>query len=156
MEDDLPLETDDNDLSVDTEISSTETANDSIPIGETNDQCRGDDKFRCGKTSVFICEVQKCDGERNCPNGEDEVDCPSEGSEDIEGSADDESHAEEITTTETPVVLEEEGEPKEEIEEPVDEYSSESNEVDDDKPIIGDFLLLFQFIILNLMLEDLN
>ncbi|EAT36300.1 AAEL011600-PA [Aedes aegypti] len=36
------------------------------------DNCRGDDKFRCGKTNVFICEVQKCDGHTDCPNGEDE------------------------------------------------------------------------------------
>ncbi|XP_062714560.1 basement membrane-specific heparan sulfate proteoglycan core protein isoform X8 [Aedes albopictus] len=36
------------------------------------DKCRGDDKFRCGKTNVFICEVQKCDGHPDCPNGEDE------------------------------------------------------------------------------------
>lgn len=41
------------------------------------DDCRGDDKFRCGKTSVFICEVEKCDGVKNCPNGEDEENCPS-------------------------------------------------------------------------------
>jgi hypothetical protein len=40
--------------------------------GEFVSSCRGDDQFRCGKTSVYICEVQKCDGIKNCPNGEDE------------------------------------------------------------------------------------
>lgn len=42
---------------------------------QINDQCRGDDKFRCGKTSIFICEIEKCDGTANCPNGEDEIGC---------------------------------------------------------------------------------
>ncbi|XP_058175045.1 basement membrane-specific heparan sulfate proteoglycan core protein [Anopheles ziemanni] len=41
--------------------------------GETTDLCRGDDKIPCGKTSVFICEVQRCDGTSDCPNGEDET-----------------------------------------------------------------------------------
>lgn len=53
-----------------------------------DDQCRGDDKFRCGSTSIYICEVQKCDGISNCPSGEDEVNCPSgettEGSGEVE------------------------------------------------------------------------
>ncbi|KFB41337.1 AGAP003656-PA-like protein [Anopheles sinensis] len=40
--------------------------------GPTN-LCRGDDKIPCGQTSVFICEVQRCDGRRDCPNGEDET-----------------------------------------------------------------------------------
>uniref|UniRef100_A0A182P410 SEA domain-containing protein n=1 Tax=Anopheles epiroticus TaxID=199890 RepID=A0A182P410_9DIPT len=38
----------------------------------TQDLCRGDDKVRCGKTSVYICAVQWCDGSPDCPNGEDE------------------------------------------------------------------------------------
>lgn len=49
------------------------------------DDCRGDDKFRCGKTSTFICEVEKCDGVSNCPNGEDEVDCPTHESDEGSG-----------------------------------------------------------------------
>lgn len=75
---------------------------------ESDDQCRGDDKFRCGKTSVFICEVQKCDGNKNCPGGEDEENCPS-GSDEGSGEDNPEEGGIEIpdeptTTKPTPII----------------------------------------------------
>lgn len=40
------------------------------------DECRADDKVRCGDGSIYICADQKCDGKRDCPQGDDEVGCP--------------------------------------------------------------------------------
>jgi hypothetical protein len=105
------------------------------------DDCRGDDKFRCGKTSVFICEIQKCDGSKNCPNGEDEENCPNldSGSETIEGSGGVEEveivHPDEApssTTEHVPII-------EDDSEEEIDTKS------DDDKT--GDFFILINFVL---------
>ncbi|XP_062558821.1 basement membrane-specific heparan sulfate proteoglycan core protein isoform X3 [Armigeres subalbatus] len=71
---DLPDE--DDDSGIEDPVTKTLTENVVVTSSEhpvyAEDKCRGDDKFRCGKTNVFICEVQKCDGHSDCPNGEDE------------------------------------------------------------------------------------
>lgn len=50
-----------------------------VPIPNPIDRCRADDKVRCGDSSIYICTDQECDGRRDCPGGEDEENCPSEG-----------------------------------------------------------------------------
>jgi hypothetical protein len=51
-----------------------------IPEGQPPpiDRCRADDKVRCADGTVYICNVQLCDGKPDCPGGDDEANCPAE------------------------------------------------------------------------------
>lgn len=65
---------------IDTIETSTLTPNGvPVPIPNPRDRCRADDAVRCPDSSVSICTVQQCDGNVDCPGGEDELDCPEEG-----------------------------------------------------------------------------
>lgn len=93
-------------------------------LDDLDNKCRGDEQVRCGTTSTYICEVQKCDGVSNCPNGEDEENCPNE----------------------SPIVDEEETSGDEEI--PIEQSSS----VEPEHSIPGDFS--FDFIISKIFFYD--
>ncbi|KAM7349811.1 terribly reduced optic lobes isoform 23-T23 [Cochliomyia hominivorax] len=41
--------------------------------------CRGDTTFTCPESGRVICEEQLCDGEEQCPDGEDELNCGTDG-----------------------------------------------------------------------------
>ncbi|OAD52335.1 Basement membrane-specific heparan sulfate proteoglycan core protein [Eufriesea mexicana] len=41
--------------------------------------CRADDTVRCSDESRYICSVQRCDGVKDCDDGDDEIGCPHPG-----------------------------------------------------------------------------
>jgi len=91
------------------------------------DLCRSDEKFRCGSTSTYICEVQKCDGNSDCPNGEDEENCPSNNNTEEEiddGSGEDEDP---IGTNES-------------------SSSSSPIDIDPEPPAAGDLLIMLYYL----------
>ncbi|XP_065366162.1 basement membrane-specific heparan sulfate proteoglycan core protein isoform X5 [Calliphora vicina] len=47
--------------------------------------CRGDTTFTCRESGKIICDEQVCDGEEQCPDGEDESDCPTDGDNGYDG-----------------------------------------------------------------------
>jgi len=63
-------------LSVPPSTSPTTTTPGGLP--PTIDRCRADDKVRCADGTVYICNVQLCDGKPDCPGGDDEANCPTE------------------------------------------------------------------------------
>lgn len=77
---------DDDNIDIDYEGSTSDSTNieHSSPSSTTEfvhiDKCRGDESVSCPKNPhIRICEVQFCDGINDCPDNEDELNCPEHG-----------------------------------------------------------------------------
>lgn len=151
-EDGPPDNDEENNLSIDYKLvgESAEHEVNEVPLPPINDTCRGDDKFKCNGGRLVICEVQKCDGIKDCPNGDDEEGCPTITEPDDEDIQSGDFEAETFNpldiSTEKPHIVDQDDKRKTI---PTD-YDDEVEELTDkpEEKIIGDFLLFFMIFLI--------
>ncbi|XP_017851563.1 basement membrane-specific heparan sulfate proteoglycan core protein isoform X4 [Drosophila busckii] len=56
-------------------LTPTETTDEIESSGDV--ECRGDATFFCHRSDTRVCDEMRCDGISNCPNNEDEENCPA-------------------------------------------------------------------------------
>lgn len=66
------MKTEDDPVEVDFTVPTTTTASSAVP--PSANRCRADDAIQCENSVVSICADQECDGQKDCPDGEDEDD----------------------------------------------------------------------------------